>query len=46
MTVEEIELFADQLHEIATTPTAAAQRTQHAVKKTLKEQGLWACRRN
>ncbi|MEU1726180.1 hypothetical protein [Nonomuraea sp. NPDC005692] len=37
----EAELFADLLHKIATAQTAASQRTQHAAKKLLKEQGLW-----
>jgi hypothetical protein len=37
----EIELFADQLHAIATASAAASQRTQHAAKRLLKQQGLW-----
>lgn len=38
---DEAELFADPLHKIATARTTASQRTQHAAKKLLKEQGLW-----
>jgi glycerate-2-kinase len=41
MTAQEVELFAGQLRKIATGPTAATQRTQHAAKRVLKQQGLW-----
>ncbi|MGV9387053.1 hypothetical protein ACWDRB_65520 [Nonomuraea sp. NPDC003707] len=41
VTADEAELFSDQLHKIATAQTAAAQQTQHAAKKLLKQQELW-----
>ncbi|NUP16773.1 MAG: hypothetical protein HOZ81_11845 [Streptomyces sp.] len=41
VTADEAGLFSNQLHKIATAQTAAAQQTQHAAKKLLKQQGLW-----
>ncbi|WP_157431433.1 hypothetical protein [Actinomadura hibisca] len=41
LTAHEVEPFADQLHKIATTSTAAAQRTREAARMLLEQQGLW-----